>query len=122
MADVALTIAASETDFFTAKALGSFTGASLATVVTGNTARVLAKRDLVVIPFALALLFSYVAAQIISDPRSLGDFLLVLLNGCLLFWTALGANQTLASVAKPQETGVLQRQGRRDVGWLDPWL
>jgi hypothetical protein len=123
MPDVSLVVAATESgDFFTKESLGSFTGAALATVVTGTIARVLTKRDLVLVPFLLAVLFAYVAAEITGNPRDVGDFLLIALNGCLLFWTALGANQTLASVAQTQPANKAERQRGYRPGWFDPWI
>src|SRR5688572_20535232 len=117
-----LDLMAACTGFLTVKALGSYTGASLASVVTGTTARVLLQTDVVWRPSLVALLFSYAAAQMTADPNDIADYLLILLNGCLLFWTALGAHQTLASVAKPPEKPPVDAQGKRPVKWSEPWL
>jgi hypothetical protein len=118
--DLMLPLAA-ETDFLTSTALGTFTGASVATVVVGNTARYLTKRDLRVVPFVFALVFAYVAAQITGNPRTLSDVLLVLLNGCLLFCTAIGANQVLVSVAS-QPGGIAPHgRPRSAIRWLQSW-
>lgn len=112
---------AADTDFLTGKALGTFTGASLATVLMGNTARYLTKRDWRIVPFLFALVFAYVGAEISGDPTTLSDFLLVLLNGCLLFCTAIGANQVLVSVAD-QPGGIAPHgRSRRDIRWLQSW-
>ncbi len=112
------------TDFLTVKALGTYTGASVATVISGNTARYLSKRDLRIVPFLLALVFSYVAAQITGDPDKIEDYLLILLNGCLLFCTAIGANQVLVSVAdQGGGDGGVRAFGSstREIKWLQSW-
>jgi xanthine/uracil permease len=121
MVDLTLTFAA-DTEFLTAKALGTFTGASAATVAIGNTARYLAKRDLRVVPFLIALVFAYVAAEVTGHPNTVGEWALVLLNGCLLFCTAIGANQVLVSVVTESSGGVTA-QGRkhREIRWLQSW-
>jgi hypothetical protein len=112
---------AADTDFLSGKALGTFAGASAATVTLGNTARYLTKKDLRVVPFLIALVFSYVAAEITGDPNTVGEWALVGLNGCLLFCTAIGANQVLVS-AMPQPGGT-QAQGseHREIRWLQSW-
>jgi hypothetical protein len=115
---------ASATDFLTAKALGTFTGASLATVVVGNTFRYISRRDWPVIPLLLALVFSYVAAQEVGHPHGLGDWALILLNGCLLFCTALGANEVLVSATTGGREGVKAhgKPAARSVRWNQSWL
>jgi hypothetical protein len=117
MVDLTLPLAA-ETDFFTAKALGTFTGASVATVIVSNTVRVLIGKDWRFIPFVVALVFAYAASRIVGDPHTFPDYLLVLLNGCLLFCTAIGANDVLVAQAQPDG---IRRQSARRVRWLQSW-
>jgi hypothetical protein len=117
MADLTL-LMATETDFLTSKALGTFAGATGATLIVTNTARKLFNRELRVLPFFVALVFSYVSAQIVGKPDTFGDYALVFLNGCLLFLTAIGANDVVASTA--QEGGI-NAQGSRQIRWLQSW-
>src|SRR3954447_2675950 len=120
-----LIAAANATDFLTTKALGTYTGASLATVVTGNTFRYLFHKDWPAIPFLCAVVFAYAAATIVGHPTSAGDYLLVLLNACLLFCTALGANEVLVSAAATSNAkDRIEAHGRtrRDIKWIQPWF
>ena len=114
--------AATSTDFFTAKSLGTFAGAATATIIAANTIRFVIRKDVVVIPFLCALLFSWVQATTIGHPDTLGGYALIFLNGCLLFCTALGANQALVSVVHPQETTRLKPQGREKPPWFSGWV
>lgn len=112
---------AAASDFFTGESLGTFAGASVATVVVGNTLRKVVKRDLVAIPLIVAIIFAFVAAETTGTIEDVGDVGLILLNGCLLFCTALGIQETLISVTTSREEGVAVPHAARRVGWLDPW-
>lgn len=116
---------AAGTDFLTAKALGTFSGASVATVITGNTFRLLSRRDWPIIPFVCALGFAYAAATIVGHPKSASDYGLILLNACLLFCTALGANEVLvsgAAASRAKERVGAHGRSVREVKWLQPWF
>ena len=115
-------LAAASSDFFTGDSLLTFGGASTATVVVGNTLRKLFKRDLVVIPFLVALVLAIAAAGAGDRLSSITDWIIALVNGCLLFCTALGLQETLVSVTTPTPTGEGQAQAKRPVQWLMPWI
>lgn len=120
MSDPAFVIA---TDFLTIKALGTFTGASTATVLVGNFLRFVTKRDLLLIPFLVALVFAAVQAEIVGASwHDVASYLLIVLNGLLLFFTALGATQTLVSFHHPKETGAVRAQAMERRDFFTPWL
>jgi hypothetical protein len=110
-------------DFFTGQSLGTFAGASGAVVVVGNTLRRVSGRELLWLILLISLLFSYLAADITGHPHSLADFGLVALNGCLLFCTALGINETVVSAKQEAAAaGKPKAQGGRTIRWFDTWV
>jgi hypothetical protein len=110
------------TDFFTSQSLGTFAGASTATVVVSNTLRKLLRRNWILIPFLVALALSCVAAAVTKAFGSALDVVVVLINGCLLFCTALGLEETIVDVTTPRETGAPKAQAAGPVPWLSSWI
>lgn len=116
-------LVADTTDFLTGKALGTFAGASTATVIVSNTVRYLRKKDVVWPAAVSGLAFSALQSSIVgANWSNVSTYLLILLNGALLFCTALGANQTLVSVTKPEQRSDVTAQGAKPVPWLSSWL
>jgi hypothetical protein len=114
---------ATSADFLTIKALGTFTGASTATVVVGNTLRYVLRKDIAWLPLVIAICFAALQSGVVgADWATFGTYLLIVLNGMLLFCTALGANQTLLAIAHPEDSGRVKVQGRARLNWLSPWL
>ena len=108
-------------DYYTWESLGTLAIASGAVVVVANTLRTLLKLDSPWVPFLVSLILTLVGAYTASKLASLQGWLIALLNSCLLFCTATGANQGLHA-AKPRLEGTPQPFGRRPVKWLSPWL
>jgi hypothetical protein len=110
-------------EFLTWKALGTFTGASTATVVVGNGFRYLLRKDVLWIPFAAAIGFAALQSEIVkANWHHVNTYFLIVLNGLLLFFTALGATQALVSVAHPQAVGQMKAQVRQKRRLFTPWL
>lgn len=110
-------------EFLTIKALGTFTGASTATVLVSNTLSYLLRKEIVWLPFVVAVGFAALQSDIVGvNWHAASTYPLILLNGILLFFTALGANQTLVSVRHPQETSRVKAQGRERHAWLTSWV
>jgi hypothetical protein len=122
MAHHALVIATSE-EFLTIKALGTFTGASTGTIVVSNTLRYVLRKDVVWLPVVIAICFAALQSSIVGAEWASPDtYLLIALNGMLLFCTALGANQTLAAVVHPEDSSRVKAQGGERLSWLTAWL
>jgi hypothetical protein len=108
--------------FFTFQSFGTVAGASAAVMVVTNTYRRLRGSDSPWVAFISALIISFVGAYQANAWRGLGEVLLIVLNACLLFCTALGINETAAAgVASRPLTGV-SPLGLRKVAWLSSWL
>jgi hypothetical protein len=82
-------------EFFTLQALATFGGITFAVTVIVNTFRSLANRDpkFVAIIVALALCFA-VAWSGLRQPL---DYLIALLNGCLIYCTSMGLNSQVGA-------------------------
>lgn len=74
------------------------------------------------IPFLVALAICAITARAVGNLDDALDGLLVLLNGCLVFATALGVNDGGAALTEGSGDGGDARPqgGRRSVGWR--WL
>lgn len=109
-------------DFFTLASIATFTGATGAVWVFGNTFRVLFKRDSKIIAFIISLMVAYVGAYLGGTLNSVAAFFLVLLNGCLLFLTAAGVQGFASEAATPQETHKPKLHGKENIRFFTPWF
>lgn len=106
--------------FFTPDALASFTTSVAIVVVIGNTLRVLVKRDWRLIPFIVALAVAYLGAAIAGVNKWWG-WILPIANGCLLYWSAFGAEIALVELKTGAPTGGPRPHGKQRVAWLSHW-
>ena len=110
-------------DFFTAESLVTFGGATLAIVVVTNTFRKLTKRDWLAVPFIVALVLAMVVAGAQNALGELIGWVVAFLNGCLLFCTALGLQETITSGKEGQLTSATREQRRRrSLPFFSSWL
>lgn len=107
--------------YMTWSSLGTLAGAAGAVVAVANTARKLVKIDHPVVPFLVSLLVVYGVAFKGQQLSGIEDWIIGFLNGCLLFCTATGANDTLVAVS-PKPVEQAKAFGARPVKWLQPWL
>lgn len=107
--------------FFTLATIGTFAGASAAVALLGNTFRALTGINAAWPPFLCSLVVSWVVAYELKalDDLVIGGFL-VLLNACLLFWSALGMQETALRL-KPTAGGP-RPQGRGNVKFWSGWF
>lgn len=111
----------SQQDFYTWESLGTLAIAAGAVVVVANTARTLLRVASPWVPFLISLLVTLAGAYGASRLESLPDWVIVILNSCLLFCTATGANQAL-NAAAPQAEGEARPYGKLHIKWLSPWF
>ncbi len=84
---------------FTVSSLGTFAGASAAVAVLGNTFRKLTGINRAWPPFVCAVLVSgFVAYESKAFDNQVQGAMIVLLNSCLLFLTALGMQEAAISL------------------------
>jgi hypothetical protein len=48
-------------------------------------------------------------------------YFITFLNGCLLFCSAAGINETASKLAEPTPPGTVKPQGAAPVKWLSSW-
>lgn len=107
--------------YFTWPALVTLGGSALAVIVVSNTVRALSKRDTPWVPFIVSIVVSFGVAHYTMALGQWIDYVLALLNSCLLFCTAAGMNQAGVEL-KPAPAGQPKPYGSRKVTWLSPWL
>ena len=118
-------ILAASGDFFTTNSLGTFGGVTLATVAVGNASALLFKRDIKAVPFVAALVLCVLLAADSNALGSVKEWIVSLLNGCLVFCTAAGAQVTTLITTQGHDAAEQRAQaapaGRR-VPWLRSWV
>ena len=77
-------------EFFTLQALATFGGITFAVTVIVNTFRSLTTRDPKLVAFLVSLALCFAVAW--STLRQPLDYLIALLNGCLIYCTSMGLN------------------------------
>ena len=68
---------------------------------------------------AAGLLVALIAHLVAEVPWSLVSVVLIFLNGCLLAFTAAGAQETVANAG---EAPTARQHGRRKYGWHESWF
>ncbi len=109
------------TELFTWASLGTFTGLTGATVVVTNTAARAFDWSPRWLGLAIALVLCIGLA--VANKSPLVDYLLALLNGCLVYLTAGGASAAGAVVVAPKPDGNLESlQKPRPNPFLRKWF
>jgi uncharacterized membrane protein len=94
---IVLTIAAVQPQLFTAQSLGTFAGASSAVMILTNVfARLVGRAPPAVIALAIAMLVAFLGAYGLGQLTGVVDIWLAVLNGCLLFSSAVGIQETVS--------------------------
>jgi hypothetical protein len=111
-------------NFFTLQSLATFGGATLAITVIGNTFRSLTGKDPKIVSFISSIVVCIALAW--SSIQQTAGYLIVLLNGCLVYCTAMGlTNQVAKSTATPgaqQTRGQVTRSVKKRVNqFFRPW-
>ena len=109
-----------ENKFIDPQTLATLGGASFAVVVVSATARKLMRIDTPWLAFAVAILIAFGGAYHAgSSPfKDLFQCLLTVLNACLIFFTALGLNETVAHTANKPPPGNVAPQSARPKRWF----
>jgi hypothetical protein len=109
------------TEFFTWTNLGSLTGASAAVIVVTNAIQKAAQRIFAWLPLLASLVITLGTAWYAAELSALPGWGLAFLNGCLLYCTATGANESLVQVSKGQAPGA-HVHGAKPTGLISSWL
>lgn len=111
-------------EFFTWTALGTLAGATTAVVVVTNTLRRVIGWRTPVVPFAVSLAVTIGLAGRAGTLSGIEGWTIAFLNGCLVFCTATGAQETAVEVATPGPAGGTRAQAAsiEKPPWLSSWL
>lgn len=109
-------------DWFSPTSLTSFGGASLAVNVLVNTLRKLVTKKWSTattrrVGFAICFLIAGCAVMLQSPMDLMSWFLLMPLNACLLFCTALGMNELCEKTTKRNIKGIVEESG-----FFESWI
>ena len=96
----------------------AFGGATIAVLAVSNTMRAVFKWTAVGIPFVMSLLLSYAIADRANLLDDLFSYVLAGVNGCLLFCSAAGTQEVIAS--QGQALSVPKEQ--RGTTWRSSWF
>lgn len=107
-------------EFITFKTFGTFAGASGITYVLANTLRQLTKFNSPWVPFLCAEAVAFIGSYYLGNLKDIGQVILAALNGCLLFLTASGAQEGIASAAQP--AGAVKEHSAEPVHWAGSWF
>lgn len=105
-------------DLYTVATLATFVGSSGAVLVLYNTFRKLFTKDSVWVAFIISLIVSFVVAIGTDALGGVLSLFLAFLNACLLFTSASGAQEIVASNSQVSTRGFsADRQGERNRFW-----
>lgn len=107
---------------FDPESIGTLGGASFAIVVINAVARRMLKIDTPWLAFVLSLVIAFAGAQRSGHLRDLLDYLIAALNGCLIFFTALGLNETAEHTLNKPPPGTVKPHAARPKMWLQSWF
>ncbi|ANP85613.1 hypothetical protein BA011_07610 [Rhizobium leguminosarum] len=113
---------ASATTFFTSDSLASVATASLIIIVVTNTVRRVLGVQSVWVPAAVSLIVAFAGAVNAGILHGIWDGVLAVFNGCLLFCTATGAQETVVSNPIAKDTDRPSLQSAKRVRWFSSWL
>ncbi len=109
-------------NFFTLASFATFAGASAVVMVLSNTIRVLFRISSPWPAFVASLLASFVGAYSAGTWKTPPAILVIVLNGCLLFCSSLGMQQTAIGLTSPARGAGVRATGRQPVRWLSSWF
>lgn len=111
---------ADTTDFVTTASIVTFGGATTAVWIISNAVRVAVHRYWPALPLMTGLAVAFVLASSTDHLHTLLDYFIAVVNGCLLYLTAMGVQQ--ASNADVKGVEGARRHGKQPVTWRTPWI
>lgn len=109
-------------DFFTIQAILTLTGAAAAVLIVTNTFRKLFKIQSPWIAAVLSMIFVYAGAYRTDALSDWVCWLLMFVNGCLLFCTTAGVQEAAVAAVAPRPAAGAPPQIRPPVKWLSSWF
>jgi hypothetical protein len=109
-------------NFFTMESFATFGGASLAVLILTNTVRRLTKFNHPLVAFVFSQFVAFFGASGSNSLGTASHYFITFLNGCLLFCSAAGINETASKIAEPAPPpGSVKPHGAQPAKWLSSW-
>ncbi|HEV8525660.1 MAG TPA: hypothetical protein VGQ71_14285 [Terriglobales bacterium] len=102
---------ATQHDFLNPITIATFGGSTGAILAVTFTIRKVFGVNRPAVPFVLALAFSFALAWSQASLKTVIDWIIAVVNGCLLFCAVAGANETANVAVNPQAAGQGEQQG-----------
>ena len=109
-------------EWVTRASIAGFGVASAGVWAVSITFRKLLNRDSVWIPFIAAMLIAFGLARNAEALNNWLDWLVAFINGCLLFCSASGINETAVNAVTKKPAGMIKPQAARPVTWFQSWF
>jgi hypothetical protein len=109
--------------FFTADSFGTVAECTAAIIIFTNTVRKLTRWTTPLIPFVISLAVGFVVAGAFAGKlNGPAEWLIALLNSCLLFLTASGGQEAAVLAGQAQPPGAVTRQSATPVRFFSSWF
>jgi len=109
-------------NFFTPSSIATLGGASVAVMAITNTLRSVFKWTSPVVGFVTALVVAFFGAILSGALHSVGDYVVAIINGFLLYSSAAGIQETAIRSAQAQPLESRQATPPPPVKWLSSWF
>ena len=108
-------------EFITFDALKTLGGAVMAVYVVTNVFKFLNIWRPAYVSLTLSFVMVFAVAYA-SNKTEMIDYVIALVNGCLLFTNAIGLNETANAIAKNGRDGQTLMQGKTSNRWFSSWV
>jgi hypothetical protein len=109
--------------FFTTDSFATVAGCTGAIILVSNTVRRVTRLTTPLIPFAMSLVIGFVVAGGLAGKLNTPmEWLLALLNSCLLFCTATGGQEIAVTGSQGKAPGPVAQQSSEPVDFFSSWL
>src|SRR5215471_15159180 len=98
-------------DFLNPSTIGSFGGSTAAILAVTVALRKALRINTPILPLLLGLAISVALAYSQGSLKSLLEWIVAVVNGCLLFLAVIGANEATNSAINPQPVGQGEQHG-----------
>ena len=105
-------------DFVNSLSIATFTGTTFAITLITSVVRRLTGTSTPLIPAAFALIICLGFAFDRGFPHDFVGWLVIVVNACMLFCAAVGANETTTSLAHPKPAGLGAQHAAKPRRWF----
>jgi hypothetical protein len=109
-------------DFLTLSSILTFGGASIGVIAVSNTVRVLTNWNSPWPAFIISQIIVFIGTFTVASHPSIAQLGLAFVNGCLLFTTSAGIQNTGVRITQPEPADKIKAQSGERVKWLSKWI